>query len=204
MARALAETLPPSLLCHPDIAHVIACAERESDYAGRFPGPAFLDLLAGEWGGPLRLAAEIQGASGTASAPFATLVGLAWGLTERLQYIGLTARRRPEELACLMTLDAAPDTAPRATFTEDLFQGAVTALYETAQHHYQQAFALWPTVRQRALYSHIVLARLGHTLLSELVASRDTLLRAQVLLPPRRLWTTAWRCLVSTRLFGRP
>lgn len=209
LARALAENLPPTLFSHPDLAQVIACAEREGHYAGRFPAAAFLDLLAGEWGGPLRLAAEVQGASGAACAHFATTVALAWGLTERLQYIGLTFRRRPEELSSLMALGSVPvgadrDTGPKEACAADTFHGAVAALYETALSHYEQAFMLWPTVRQRALYSHIVLARLGRTLLSELAGSRDTLLQAQVLLPQRRLWTTAWRCLVLTRLFGRP
>ncbi len=209
LARALAKNLTPALFSHPDLAQVIECAQREGEYAGRFSATAFLDLLAGEWGAPLRLAADVQGASGTASAHFATTIGLAWGLTERLQHIGLTFRRRPEELSSLMalgsvTVDAERDAGRKVVFAEDAFQGAVAALYETALSHYEQAFALWPKVRQRALYSHIVLARLGRTLLSELAASRDILLQAQVLLPQRRLSTTAWRCLVFMRLFGRP
>lgn len=191
------------------MAQALECAGREAEYAGHLSAAAFLDLLAGQWGGPLRLAAEVQGACGASSTRFATTVALAWGLTQRLQYIGLTLRRRPEGLSSLVALGSRPHEGaftadPGGVLTEDAFQGAVTALYETAWHHYTQAFALWPQVRERALTSHMILARLGRTLLLELAASKDVLSEAHITLPPRRLWTTAWGCLLSMRPFGRP
>ncbi|MHB8253118.1 MAG: squalene/phytoene synthase family protein [Acidiferrobacter sp.] len=195
LAQQLAQTLPAPFLHHPELTTLLYCANREAEEVGAFSYDVFLELMGGEMGGPVRLAAELQGCTDTASMDFAQAIGMAWILTQRLQTLGLSTRLRPGEMARLATLRVTKD-APCPP-PQDSVKTAIDALRAEATRHYEQARALWPKVRRRALRSHIVLCRLGEALLGELVANQDQLLRAQILLPRGRMWALALGSLLT-------
>lgn len=193
LTRALAKYYSTEIDYHQLLLTMIESATTEADHGAAFSPERFIELLSDQLGAPLRWSAKLLKGESNTNQAFAEAVGIGWALTQRLQYIGLTQRLRPSDLARLAALR--PHNGKRLDTSKNPTEMAIDAAQDTAESYYQQAFALRPKGFRKAPRPHLLLAHLGHALLKELSNNRAELLRAQIFLPTARMHRIAFRSL---------
>lgn len=192
----LARALPSGSVCAIALS-ALEAARAEAALTDRFPEGLFRTLLAAQWGRPLRLAAALEGADAPEALGYAEEIGMAYGLTVRLQTIGLAYRHRPWEITSLAAERSGPgrERGDAQTAMEVLRDWAASA-YQAARREAPSGPLLPRSTR--------VLGALGERLLAELSeemrADPRRLLAGRILLPDPRMHWIAARAL----LWGQP
>jgi phytoene synthase len=140
------------------------------------------------------VSAQIFGYTERATLKYATLLGLAFQLTNIIRDVGEDARRGriylPLDELQAHGVSEADVLAGRET---EAFRRLMEYQYERAIATYEQALARLPAADRRSQRPGLVMAAIYRTLLEEIRRDGFQVLRHRIALPPmRKLWL-AWR-----------